>query len=440
MSSYRPRHHLTPPQGRLNDPNGVYVDGDSLHVYYQHDPGFPHADKRTGWGHAVTTMTGPDALTWRHRPNALYPDAPYDRDGCYSGSAVVQPNGQVRLYYTGNVKDGDERQATQNLVHVEDPGGPIGGVHRRAAANPLIDGPATGYTSHFRDPQITWDVNHPGTWRMLLGAQREDGTGAVVLYRSQDLDTWEFAGELDFTTDDAEAGSSPNILPGGFMWECPNLTTMVDSATGERLDVLIICPQGLQPQTTDGGTHYRNGDCCGYLVGRLRGTTFDVVRGFSELDHGHEFYAPQIAAGDTEEQTSLLIGWMGLPAQDDQPSLHEEGWVHCLTVPRLLSLRNHRLHQQLVLPAPERTGAQQGVSVLRRHLADDAAQIDLDGAVTVDWTPAAPDGPGLLSVTRDGDRRVVSCPAGELVVFRDRTAVEITAGDGAVALALRMYP
>lgn len=41
LSSLRPAYHVTPPQGRLNDPNGMYVDGDTLHVYYQHDPGFP---------------------------------------------------------------------------------------------------------------------------------------------------------------------------------------------------------------------------------------------------------------------------------------------------------------------------------------------------------------------------------------------------------------
>jgi len=58
----RPTYHLTPPQGRLNDPNGVYIDGNNLHVYYQHDPGFPYAPKRTGWGHAVTELRGSERL------------------------------------------------------------------------------------------------------------------------------------------------------------------------------------------------------------------------------------------------------------------------------------------------------------------------------------------------------------------------------------------
>ncbi len=36
--NYRPNFHIAPPLGRLNDPNGVFLDGDTLHVYYQHDP------------------------------------------------------------------------------------------------------------------------------------------------------------------------------------------------------------------------------------------------------------------------------------------------------------------------------------------------------------------------------------------------------------------
>ena len=40
--TYRPKFHLSPPQGRLNDPNGLTLIGDELHVFYQHDPAFPH--------------------------------------------------------------------------------------------------------------------------------------------------------------------------------------------------------------------------------------------------------------------------------------------------------------------------------------------------------------------------------------------------------------
>lgn len=45
-------------------------------------------------------------MHWQHEPMALMPDEEYDRNGCYSGSAVVN-NGVLTLCYTGNVKFDD---------------------------------------------------------------------------------------------------------------------------------------------------------------------------------------------------------------------------------------------------------------------------------------------------------------------------------------------
>lgn len=418
LSSLRPAFHVTPPQGRLNDPNGMYVDGDTLHVYYQHDPGFPFASKRTGWAHTVTSLTGPNRLQWKHLPDALYPDAPYDLDGCYSGGAVFS-GGVLKLFYTGNLKVDGKRRATQNLVDVEDPTGLMGGIHRRSPKNPLIDGPADGFTPHFRDPMISADGDG---WKMVLGAQRENLTGAAVLYHSADLENWEFTGEITFDLSEAEPGSAPDLIPGGYMWECPNLFTLRDEETGEELDVLIFCPQGLDRLDQD-VTHYASSDQCGYVVGKLDGNTFHVLRGFSELDFGHEFYAPQVAVSGSD---AWLVGWMGLPAQDDHPTVDREGWVHCLTVPRKLYLRNHAIYQELLLPEVEE-------GITRSVLGSEPVRINIRDHVSLEWDGAR------LSVDRNGDKRVAYVDPGELVIADDNTAIEITAGNGQVSFAFRVF-
>lgn len=418
LSSLRPAYHVTPPQGRLNDPNGMYVDGDTLHVYYQHDPGFPFAPKRTGWAHTTTPLTGPQRLQWTHLPDALYPDASYDLDGCYSGGAVFT-DGTLKLFYTGNLKIDGKRRATQNLVEVEDPTGLMGGIHRRSPKNPLIDGPASGFTPHYRDPMISPDGDG---WKMVLGAQRENLTGAAILYRSTDLENWEFSGEITFDLSDAQPGSAPDLVPGGYMWECPNLFTLRDEETGEDLDVLIFCPQGLD-RIHDEVTHYASSDQCGYVVGKLEGTTFRVLRGFSELDFGHEFYAPQVAVNGSD---AWLVGWMGLPAQDDHPTVAREGWVHCLTVPRKLHLRNHAIYQELLLPEGES-------GVIRSVLGSEPVRVDIRGNISLEWDGVR------LSVDRGGDRRVAEVKPGELVIADDNTAIEITAGDGQVSFAFRAF-
>ncbi|QGU02389.1 Sucrose-6-phosphate hydrolase [Corynebacterium kalinowskii] len=328
MSSLRPRFHLTPAVGRLNDPNGVYLDGNILHVYYQHDPQWPFGAKRTGWGHATTTRDDP---TWQHFPDALAPLTDYDLDGCYSGSAVMI-DGELELFYTGNAKPGGVRRATQNLVTVSGRHRSDGGSHIRHPQNPLIEGPADGFTAHYRDPHVTY---RDGEWVMVLGAQRADETGHVALYTSQDRRHWDFAGPIEFDLSNARPGFSPDLIPGGYMWECPNLFSMVDAHDGHTYDVLLFLPQGMSDP-------YPAADCCGYVVGHLNGNCFTVTRGFTILDFGHEFYAPQIASNSPEP---LLIGWMGLPAQDEQPT-KAEGWVHALTMVRRLELIDGHVWQQ----------------------------------------------------------------------------------------------
>ncbi|MCQ9370081.1 glycoside hydrolase family 32 protein [Corynebacterium sp. 35RC1] len=423
---HRPKFHVSPPQGRLNDPNGMFVDGDTLHVYYQHDPAFPFGAKRTGWGHASAKL---DELVWTHHPDALYPDAPYDLHGVYSGGAARDDDGQVYLFYTGNLKVDGERIPSQNIVPAVGYGDPMGGIYRRSEHNPLIARQEPGFTGHFRDPMVTKDPTGQSKWRMVIGAQREDETPAVALYRGEDLFHWEFAGALEFSIDHAQPGSAPDLVPGGFMWECPNLITLCDEETGEDLDVLIMCPQGLAPITdAQGNTHYASSDQCGYLVGRLHSTTFEVLRGFSELDFGHQFYAPQVTA---YEQGALLVGWMGLPAQDDTPTVTEEGWVHTLTTPRMLRLRGGRLFQELLLPKE--------ALVHREEITGEGAWELYDAAGAAGLKVSVAD--GALSLDVAGDVRQCALPeqGGELVIYADGCAVEVTAGGGAVALASAVF-
>ncbi|MNO00328.1 Sucrose-6-phosphate hydrolase [compost metagenome] len=56
--------------------------------------------------------------------------------------------------------------------------------------------------------------------------------------------------------------------------------------------------------------------------------------GFDELDRGFDFYAPQTMA--SSDGRRILIGWMGLP--DIEYPTDRNGWAHCLTLPRELSL------------------------------------------------------------------------------------------------------
>lgn len=320
-----PAFHLAPPVGRLNDPNGLVLRDGVFHAFYQYSP--LHPEKGVFWRHA----TSRNLTRWTDAGTAIAPVDWYDRNGCYSGSGIEAPDGTLEFFYTGNVKDDEgNREAYQCLMTSSD-----GGLtFVKSSENPLIDGPAPGYTAHFRDPDVTRSEDGTG-WRMLLGAQREDLTGAVVRYDSADRRHWTFTGELRF--DLAETGTL------GYMDECPGLLRMTDRTTGREHDVLLFCPQGMDAQ----GERFNNTDQSGYVVGHLEGTDFTATTAFEELDAGFEFYAPQAFSGTGERV--LLVGWMGNPGQDDQPSL-AHGWVHLLTSARELVLEDGRLRQ---VPARE---------------------------------------------------------------------------------------
>lgn len=313
--------HLAPPVGRLNDPNGLLYQDGVYHAFYQHSP--LHPEKAVFWRHATST----DVSHWEDRGSAIAPMNWYDKDGCYSGSAFLTDDGEHEFFYTGNVKDTEGNREAYQCFFTSGKGG----VFEKSPENPLISGPERGYTAHYRDPQV---IEREGSLWMVLGAQREDGTGAVVVYRSADRRAWDFAGEIEF--------SDPALRSLGYMFECPLLLSLPDQESGLVKDVLIFCPQGVG----SGGGQAGSADRCGYVVGTLAGLYFEVETPFSELDAGFEFYAPQVFVNaPTLPGSALLMGWMGMPGEDAQPSVRQ-GWVHTLTYPRELTLRGGKLFQR----------------------------------------------------------------------------------------------
>ncbi|POP46408.1 glycosyl hydrolase family 32 [Superficieibacter electus] len=313
--SHYPRWHLAPVTGLMNDPNGFIHFAGRYHLFYQWNP-FGCQHKHKCWGH----WSSADLLHWQHEPLALMPDEDYDRDGCYSGSAI-DDGGKLTLCYTGNVKFADgSRTAWQCLAVQNDAGG-------FTKLGPVVPLPQ-GYTGHVRDPKV-W--RHEGRWYMVLGAQDQALRGKVLLLQSDDLRHWTLVGEI--------AGSGLGGLEeAGYMWECPDLFTL-DEAT-----FLLCCPQGVKAQAT----RFLNTYPSAYLSGEFHYDPASFQHGpLHELDTGFEFYAPQTTL--TADGRRLLVGWMGVPDGEEmrQPTI-AFGWLHQMTCVRELSARRGKLYQQPV--------------------------------------------------------------------------------------------
>lgn len=301
------KFHLEMPKGLVNDPNGLCYHQGKYQIFFQWNP-FGCEHKHKHWTYTQTT----DFINYTKPQIALAPVDKFDKDGCYSGSARSK-NNKLEIIYTANLKDEQNiRYPRQVLVKQDDDGEFI-------KEKIIIDTVPKGYTTHFRDPYIFIKNNRSF---IILGAQRENLTGCALIYEEID-ENWIFRGEL-----------KTRLTDFGYMWECPNLFTIDDK------DILVFCPQGLKAQKYQ----YQNLYQAGYLIGQFNPDTLEFTHGeFHEFDMGFDFYAPQVLV---HENRHILIGWVGMPDNlQDYPTI-DDGWVHSLTLPRELILKNDKLYQR----------------------------------------------------------------------------------------------
>ncbi|WP_082232540.1 glycoside hydrolase family 32 protein [Halobacillus massiliensis] len=311
---YRLSFHLMPPAGLLNDPNGLVHWRGEYHVFYQWMP-FKTGHGEKFWGHYITE----DFVKWRHERLALTPSEWFDKDGCYSGSAVIVED-QLYLFYTGNViQDNGKQEEYQCLAISED------GIHFHKQG-PVLSIPDGFQIADFRDPKV-WKKD--GTWYMVVGGKTDKEEGKVLLFKSESLKEWDFLGPI--------AGSYENGLKDfGYMWECPDMFTL------DGQDILIVSPQGLEADGMDFANTYQSG----YFAGELNEQNAVFTHGsFKELDRGFEFYAPQTFRDEKDRR--ILIGWMGVPDQFEQahPTVQNH-WIHALTIPRELKWNGRQIIQE----------------------------------------------------------------------------------------------
>lgn len=417
---YYPAWHLAPVTGLLNDPNGFIHFQGRYHLFYQWNPlGCEHKNKC--WGH----WSSPDLVHWQHEPIALMPENAYDRNGCYSGSAV-DFNGTLTLCYTGNVKfDDGGRTAWQCLAYQK----PDGTFEKTGPVLPLPE----GYTGHVRDPKV-W--RHENTWYMVLGAQNSALEGRVLLLCSEDLHNWALKGEI-------AGGHVGTMGDGGYMWECPDLFPL-----GAQ-DVLICCPQGLPREST----RFLNTYPCVWFAGKFDYTTASYSHGAAnEVDVGFEFYAPQTTL--SADGRRLLFGWMGVPDGEEmlQPT-RESGWIHQMTCPRELTWQQDQLWQRPARELMQLRGNHhhwQGPGDSAPVLDADSTEVvvRLTGDITLNFADTL-----MLDCQETGlrlSRR--SLESGEWVhrywqgqphqlqILCDHSSVEIFINDGAGVMSSRYFP
>ncbi|CAH2091650.1 unnamed protein product [Euphydryas editha] len=276
---------------------------------------------------------------------------------------------------------------------------------------------------------------------MVLGNSFNNSTlGCVLLYTSKDKISWNQVSIID---------ESDGFL--GYMWECPDFFEL----NGHFF--LLFSPQGVKPK----GDKYKNLYQTGYIVGDFDYSTnsFKLLRGFQELDYGHDFYATQTILDDMGRR--IVIAWMDM--WDQNYPEQRDGFNGQMTIPRELSLtRSGRIIQK---PVKEIKGvhgkiihfgkSNGGTSVLLNNNAAEVIIIaskssDLEVFVesrnstkTVNIKYDSRN--GKVSLDRggnDGLRRTEWRPKNilKMKIYVDASSIEVFCGKGEVTMSSRFFP
>jgi len=375
LTPVRPTLHFTPPQGWMNDPNGlVWFEGE-YHLFYQYHPdGLEWGPMH--WGHAVS----PDLLHWQHLDTALLPD---EEGMCFSGSAIVDHRDRSGLFdgrpgllafYTAHRVTGarpEDYVQEQCLAYSRD----RGRSWHKYAGNPVIAAP--GFRD-FRDPKVLWHAASDA-WIMALACGQ-----SIRFYRSDNLLDWTLASEF--------GEGQGRHTPGP--WECPDLFELpLEDGPGGRGGqgsrwVLVV---GVGAGDDDWGSFTQ------YFVGAFDGTRFhnhNAPERVLLLDESRDFYAVQ-SWSDAPDGRRLAIAWMSNWLYANQ--IPAGGWRGALSFPRELRLvagaAGPRLAQRF---AAELHGALQpspAAAPLRltagRHWRDGAAAGTQHGQARLRLTPGS---------------------------------------------------
>ena len=310
----KPSFHLCAPIGWINDPNGFSTFNNEYHLFYQYHP-YDVVWGPMYWGHSKTN----DFIKWEQLPIALAPEASYDMGGCFSGSAL-EYDGKHVIMYTGVLDNKDENgervvRQTQCIAIGN------GENYEKLECNPVITHemlPEGSSLEDFRDPKI-WIEGEE--FYCVVASRSNDGSGQILMYKSNDLKEWEFVTIVD---------NSKNKV--GRMWECPDLFSLNGKG------VLIISPQEVKA-TKDG---FHNGSNTAYLIEKYDNEKKSFEReSCNVIDFGLDFYAPQTL--ESTDGRRIMIGWMQSWENRIVPANFK--WCGMMTIPRELTIKEGCLIQ-----------------------------------------------------------------------------------------------
>lgn len=291
------KYHFTTDSGWQNDPNGLVYFKEYYHIFYQHAPNFETPQHPMHWGHARTK----DFINFEELPIALYPDMPYDKDGCWSGTAIVKDD-VLYLFYASviDTEEGKHKGQTVSVAFSED-----GICFKKYENNPVIDCYPSDGGPDFRDPAVCFiDGKY---YCVMATGNFEHKSARLLLYESENIFDWQYKGIMCEWKNQMFA-------------ECPS-----------------FMPAGDKYLLTASVMDFDYNHFFSIMYGRFKNGEF-IIENSAEIDKGPDQYAGQ--AFLDHKGRNILISW--------SPGWSYVGYaekdVGCMSVPRELKCVNGRVY------------------------------------------------------------------------------------------------
>jgi beta-fructofuranosidase len=317
-SPQRPVYHLRPIANWMNDINGAYFQDGTYHIMYQHNP-YGDTWGNMHWGHAVSR----DLVHWKHLPIAIWPSGELGEEHCYSGGAMVRPDGKPMVFYTS-----------------------IGHEHREEWAA----------ISH--DKGVTWEK-----YPRVVEHQLEDG----ARFSAQD--------PFMFRHDDkyyllSTSFNGKNAVGGLHLYEAEDDRLLTWRYRGRFSDMQEPCPA--IARLGDKWVLLFHGKT--YHVGDIDWANYRfVVEESGTLAHSHmNFVGTNLIP---QGGRTLLFAWVTRRTNYDEPG---RGWAGCCSLPTEFSLGPD--NKPRIRPAPELVTLRESDPIASQHsLKNRTEELDVRG-------------------------------------------------------------
>ena len=313
-------HAVAPATHWMNDPNGLWRDGDGLwHMWFQYRDD-PPAYNRTHWGRLVSR----DGLVWRYSGTDFAADADSD---IYSG-CVVEVDGSVLRAFVTRHRHGRNSAAASPPPPVQQSveSWQRDSLHAAWHAAP----PATRVDPRLRDFRDPFVFRYGTGWRMLVAEPCAWDAAAAGPARSR-LQVWRSVDGLHWEP----AGAIGPWDPPRVMWEVPQLLPLsalqapASGAAPNDGDLWLLLISVLDRRAGTQGNAGADIACSvRWHLGTFDGARFEPVDDSAPpvlntaevagrtlsgrlLDHGPDFYAACLQTHSLTMPTEpALVAWM----------------------------------------------------------------------------------------------------------------------------------